>query len=85
MRLLPKGHESQSTHPWNAADEATIEHLDNRPPFYWGEGLERSGVEGIALCCGAWNSSRGNRTLAAWFRSPYCTQRDINARTVALS
>ena len=65
------------------ADKATIEHLNNRPPFYWGEGLERSGVEGIAICCGACNSSRSNKPLAAWFASLYCVERDINLRTVA--
>src|ERR1700737_2685644 len=65
------------------ADKATIEHLDHRPPFYWGDGIERSGVNGIALCCGACNSSRGKKTLAVWFRSPYCAEHDINARTVA--
>jgi hypothetical protein len=65
------------------ADKATIEHLNHRPPFYWGEGLERSGLEGIAICCGACNSSRSNRPLAAWLASPYCEQRDISLRTVA--
>ncbi len=65
------------------ADKTTIEHLDHRPPFYWGAGLERFGVEGIALCCGACNSSRGKKPLIAWFTSPYCEQRGINQRSVA--
>jgi hypothetical protein len=65
------------------ADKATIEHLDHHPPFYWGEGLERSGVDSIAICCGACNASRGKKPLAAWFASPYCAQRNINVRTVA--
>jgi|SRR5450759_2375391 hypothetical protein len=63
--------------------KATIEHLKYRGPVYWGEGLERLGLEGLAICCGACNSSRGNKPLAAWFASPYCDERDINARTVA--
>src|SRR5216683_855928 len=76
MKAYPRTHGTP-------ADKATIEHLDHRPPFHWGEGLEKYGVEGIALCCGACNSSRGKKTLAAWFRSPYCLRCDINAQTVA--
>ena len=64
-------------------NEATIEHLNHRPPYYWGEGLERSGLEGLTICCGACNSSRSNKPLAVWFASPYCEERGINARTSA--
>lgn len=58
-------------------DKATIEHLNHRAR--WGE----SGLDNLAICCGACNSSRGNKPLAAWFAAPYCDERDINARTVA--
>jgi hypothetical protein len=63
------------------ADKATIEHLNHYPSFY--RGKERSSPDSIAICCGACNSSRGNKPLAVWFASPYGEDRDINARTVA--
>jgi len=50
----------------------TIEHLTEKPPFYWEEGLEE---EGLAICCGSCNSSRGNKSLRDWFRTPYCAER----------
>lgn len=61
---------------------ATIEHLNEHPPFYWKEGLTE---EGLAICCGSCNSSRGNKTLREWFRTAYCRERarPINAGTVA--
>ena len=67
---------------------ATIEHLESSngrgtAPTYWGYGLERVGLEGLAMCCGRCNSSRGMKLLNAWFASSYCQERDINARTVA--
>ena len=34
-------------------DWATIEHLYERPPFYWGEGLRE---DGLAICCGRCNA-----------------------------
>jgi uncharacterized CHY-type Zn-finger protein len=60
----------------------TIEHLDEKPPFYWQQGLKE---EGLAICCGSCNSSRSNKTLRDWFRTPYCTERvvPINGTTVA--
>ena len=63
-------------------DSATIEHLNEKPPFYWDEGLKE---EGLAICCGSCNSSRGNRSLQEWFRMPYCVERvkPIHAGTVA--
>jgi hypothetical protein len=63
-------------------DKATIEHLNEKPPFYWLEGLKE---EGLAICCGSCNSSRGNRSLRDWFQTPYCTERaiPINGNTVA--
>jgi hypothetical protein len=76
MKAYPRTH---GTPP----DKATIEHLNHRPPFYSEDGLERAGLEGIAICRGACNSSRGNKSLAAWFASRYCKARDINARSIA--
>jgi hypothetical protein len=60
----------------------SIEHLNERPPFYWQQGLREGG---LAICCGSCNSSRGNKSLRDWFRTPYCTERatPINASTVA--
>jgi 5-methylcytosine-specific restriction endonuclease McrA len=52
----------------------TIEHLNEKPPFYWRDGLRE---RGLAICCGSCNSSRGKRTLEEWFRTGYCTDRDI--------
>jgi hypothetical protein len=60
----------------------TIEHLNEKPPFYWQEGLKE---EGLAICCGSCNSSRGSKSLRDWFRTPYCAERviPINGNTVA--
>jgi len=52
----------------------TIEHLNERPPFYWQHGLRE---EGLAICCGSCNSSRGKKSLHDWFRTPYCKDRTI--------
>src|SRR5215510_485146 len=58
----------------------TIEHLNERPPFYWQHGLRE---EGLAICCGSCNSSRGKKSLHDWFRTPYCKDRTIDGNTVA--
>src|ERR1700674_2828410 len=63
-------------------DKATIEHLNHRGPVYWEDGLRRGGLEVLAMCCGRCNSSRSNKSLVAWFSSPYCEGRRINIRTV---
>ena len=55
-------------------DMPTIEHLNEKPPFYWHEGLKE---EGLAICCKSCNSSRRNKSLPDWFRTPYCTDRPI--------
>ena len=55
-------------------DMPTIEHLNEKRPFHWHEGLKE---EGLAICCGSCNSSRGNKSLPDWFRTPYCTDRPI--------
>jgi hypothetical protein len=62
------------------SDKATVEHLDHRPPFHWKDGLK---ADGIAICCGSCNASRGAKTHAEWFRSQYCLERAINFDTVA--
>lgn len=61
-------------------DKATIEHLNRDGPFYWLGGLNE---EDLVICCGSCNSSRGQKSLAAWFASSYCVQRRITASTVA--
>jgi hypothetical protein len=61
-------------------DKATIEHLNCDPPFYWKDGLKKSG---LAICCGECNSSRGKKTLLDWFKTKYCLDRNINKDTVA--
>jgi hypothetical protein len=60
----------------------SIEHLNEKPPFYWHKGLKE---HGLAICCVGCNSSRGKKSLRDWFRTPYCTERttSINANTVA--
>jgi hypothetical protein len=60
-------------------DKATIEHLNWDGPFHWWQGLKE---EDLVICCGSCKSSRGQKTLAAWFASPYCVQRGITANTV---
>ncbi len=61
-------------------ESATIEHLNEKPPFYWNDGLKESG---LAICCGSCNSSRGRMKLLVWFRTPYCIDNDINEKMVA--
>jgi hypothetical protein len=56
-------------------DWATIEHLNNLPPW--------DNIDTVAFCCGSCNSSRGNKKLLDWFKSSYCTERNINYDTVA--
>ena len=64
----------------NHGDSATIEHLSPVPPFYWKEGMK---IENIVICCGSCNSSRGIKKLIDWFKTKYCTDRNINEETVA--
>lgn len=70
-------------YPWMSSkrrDSATIEHLRETRPFYKHEGLK---IEGLVLCCGSCNSSRGKKTLLDWFKKEYCTKNKINEKTVA--
>src|SRR5262245_47894113 len=59
---------------------ASIEHLDERPPFHWKDGLRE---EAFAICCVSCNSSRGTKTLEDWFQTASCRALRINADTVA--
>lgn len=56
--------------------QATFERLDD-------EAVTHPMASNVTLCCGSCNASRGPKMLAEWFASPYCTERNINARTVA--
>lgn len=58
----------------------TIEHLSEKPPFHWGQGLKE---DGLAICCWSCNSSRGQKTLRDWFRTRFCQERSIGPDTVA--
>jgi 5-methylcytosine-specific restriction endonuclease McrA len=54
---------------------ATIEHFNNDGYFdkKWN----------VAICCRGCNSSKGNKELLAWFKTPYCIEKNINQKTVA--
>ena len=64
----------------NRKDNATIEHLNEKPPFYVKDGLK---IKDIVICCGSCNSSRRDKQLSVWFKSDYCKSRNINGKTVA--
>jgi|SRR4029077_18609832 len=57
------------------ASGPTLEHFNNNGHFdkKWN----------VAICCRGCNSSKGNKKLLAWFRSPYCMEKNINQKTVA--
>jgi len=57
-----------------SASGATIEHFNNDGPV-----KEKYNV---AICCRRCNSSKGTMRLSAWFKTPYCRERKINAKTV---
>jgi len=65
------------TQPTRAKDgsEASIEHFNNDGP------LRKK--YNLAICCRRCNSSKGTKKLLAWFRMPYCVDRNINKETVA--
>lgn len=54
---------------------ATIEHFNNDGPY-----AEKYNV---AICCRGCNSSKGTKTLLAWFETPYCKKKKIDAKSVA--
>src|SRR5690349_3805498 len=68
--MVTPGVRGSSTKDW-----ATIEHLNNVPPW--------NNPQTIAICCGSCNSSRGAKPLLRWFESRYCVQRRIRPSTVA--
>lgn len=59
----------------NRREWATIEHLNHLPPW--------NNPSTVAICCGSCNSSRGQKKLLDWFKTPYCVERSINEKTVA--
>lgn len=56
-------------------DWATIEHLNHLPPW--------DNPSTVAICCGSCNSSRGNKKLLDWFKTPYCLEKNINSETTS--
>ena len=56
------------------ASGATIEHFNNDGPF--------DKKYNAAICCRRCNSSKGTKTLSAWFKSPYCRENGINKNSV---
>ena len=70
----------------NRIDWATIEHLNHLPDWDSVRSFihENKPVEEIvAICCGSCNSSRSDKSLPDWFKTPYCISRNINENTVA--
>lgn len=57
------------------SDWSTIEHFNSLPP--WND------PSTVAICCWSCNSSRGDKKLLDWFKTPYCFKRNINEKTVA--
>jgi hypothetical protein len=55
--------------------DATIEHFNNNGPF--------AREHNLAICCRSCNSSKGRKTLLAWFETDYCRERNIHEKTVA--
>jgi hypothetical protein len=58
-----------------AASGATIEHFNNDGPF--------KKKYNVAVCCRRCNSSKGTMSLSAWFKTPYCREKEINEETVS--
>ncbi len=57
------------------ADWFTVEHLNYLPPW--------NNPTTVTICCWACNSSRGNKKIRDWFKTPYCVDRDIKENTVS--
>lgn len=64
-----------TTPPVNRKSAASWEHIINDARI-----ITR---ENIALCCVGCNASKGQRRLADWLQSQYCTDRGITSATVA--
>lgn len=58
-----------------SASGATIEHFNNNGPF--------EEKQNLAICCRRCNSSKGTMKLLAWFKTQYCREKKINAKTVS--
>ena len=76
-------------YPWsksNIADSAEIEHLNHRKDWdsvgsYIRDGKDVSTI--VAYCCHTCNSDRRDQSLLEWFKTPYCTSKNIKYDTVA--
>jgi hypothetical protein len=64
----------QSPHAMGASG-ATIEHFNNEGDF--------DKRYNVAICRRSCNSSRGDKELLAWFKTPYCIEKNINDKTAA--
>ena len=64
----------QSPHA-RGASGATIEHFNNDGPY--------DQKNNVAICCRRCNSSKGDKSLSDWFKTPYCCKNKINEKTVA--
>lgn len=65
---------------------ATVEHLNHRKDWdsvgsYVAEGKDVSKI--VAICCHACNSSRSDKSLLEWFKTPYSKSKNINYDKVA--
>jgi hypothetical protein len=56
-------------------DWSTIEHLNSSPPW--------NNPNTVVICCWSCNSSKRDKNLLDWFKTPYCIERNINEETVA--
>ena len=57
------------------ASGATIEHFNNNGPF--------KKKYNLAICCRGCNSSKGTKSLSAWFKTLYCREKKITEKTVS--
>lgn len=55
-------------------DWATIEHLNDLPPW--------NNPSTVAICCFSCNASRSDKKILDWFMTTYCTEKNINYNTV---
>lgn len=70
----------------NAADHATVEHLNHKKDWdsvgdYLREGKPVSEI--VAMCCRGCNSSRSDKSLLDWFNGDYCEKNGITYDSVA--
>lgn len=75
--------------PWSSSNRtgsATFEHFNHLKEWdsirdYVSRGKSVTLISGF--CCGSCNYSRGDKALPEWFKSSYCTRKNINEKTVA--